>query len=222
VFSLFLKQLLTSLVLVAALATVGTGLIYTFDLNTSTGKWIGYQIICGFAFIFPFQIPINVAQANAAPEDISSVTAIIFCKQAFSILLGENKLTMLPLVFQVIGGAFSVSAAQSAFVNIMIKKLATTAPDVDPLQVIATGGVYKWAPFLHFPISILIPRDIPPLFSKPLQIRQAKTNCPTHQQPHRSEPPSHPTKSTASSSHTWPGSKPASPSPSASWDSRSC
>lgn len=68
------------MVIGAALATVGTGLLYTLDIGTSAGKWIGYQILAGFAFSFPFQITMNIAQANAEPQDISSVTTIIFCK----------------------------------------------------------------------------------------------------------------------------------------------
>ena len=39
-----------------------------------------------------------------------------------------------------LGGALSIPAAQSGFVNKMIKTLARTAPDVNPFQVIATGA----------------------------------------------------------------------------------
>jgi len=28
--------------------TVGSGLIYTLTVNSATGKWIGYQLLCGF------------------------------------------------------------------------------------------------------------------------------------------------------------------------------
>ncbi|THC87276.1 hypothetical protein EYZ11_013275 [Aspergillus tanneri] len=105
----------------AAIATVGTGLIYTWDIGTPTGKWIGYQILAAFGFIIPWLIPMNIAQANAKPQDMSTVTAYIFLSQT-------------------LGGAFSVSAAQSAFVNTMLKKLATTAPDINPMEVIATGA----------------------------------------------------------------------------------
>jgi hypothetical protein len=43
-------------------------------------------------------------------------------------------------VFQTIGGAFSISAAQSGFINRLIGTLATHAPDVNPMTVIATGA----------------------------------------------------------------------------------
>lgn len=44
------------------------------------------------------------------------------------------------LVFQMIGGSFCLSAAQSAFNNRMISTLATTAPSVDPAIVLVTGA----------------------------------------------------------------------------------
>ncbi|KAL4864891.1 hypothetical protein BDV12DRAFT_188618 [Aspergillus spectabilis] len=46
-----------------ALGAIGCGLFYTMDAHTSTGKWVGYQII-----------------VHASPEDMSQVTAIVqFC-----------------------------------------------------------------------------------------------------------------------------------------------
>ncbi|KAL5333229.1 MFS general substrate transporter [Aspergillus crustosus] len=105
----------------AAIATIGTGLIYTWDVGTPAGKWIGYQIITAFGFVIPYLVPMNIAQANADAKDMSTVTATLF-------------------LFQTLGGAFCISAAQSAFVNTMIRTLATTAPDIDPMLVIATGA----------------------------------------------------------------------------------
>ncbi|KAL4881202.1 MFS general substrate transporter [Aspergillus karnatakaensis] len=105
----------------AAIATVGTGLIYSWDIDTPTGKWIGYQILTAFGFVIPYLVPMNIAQAYTDAKDMSTVTATLF-------------------LFQTLGGAFCISAAQSAFVNTMIKELATSAPDVNPMLVIATGA----------------------------------------------------------------------------------
>jgi hypothetical protein len=63
-----------------ALATVGCGLFYTMDSQTSTGKWIGYQIIIGFTVGWTFQVALSNGQMYARPEDMSQVTAIINCK----------------------------------------------------------------------------------------------------------------------------------------------
>ena len=41
---------------------------------------------------------------------------------------------------QTLGGAIFVSAGEGAFLNVVKKKLLTTAPTVNPAQVIATGA----------------------------------------------------------------------------------
>ncbi|KAH7069958.1 major facilitator superfamily domain-containing protein [Paraphoma chrysanthemicola] len=105
----------------AVLCTVSAGLMYTFDIGTSMGKWIGYQVFYGASIGAGFQMGITIAQANATMEDMSSVTAIV-------------------LFFQTIGGAFSVAAAQSAFVNRMLSEVSRRAPDIAPGLVIGTGA----------------------------------------------------------------------------------
>lgn len=62
-----------------ALGAIGCGLFYTMDTNTSTGKWIGYQIIVGFTSGLTFQVALSNAQVHTPPEDMSQVTAIINC-----------------------------------------------------------------------------------------------------------------------------------------------
>lgn len=47
---------------------------------------------------------------------------------------------MLVTVLQILGGAFCISASQSAFENRLITTLAKTVPDLDPSTVIATGA----------------------------------------------------------------------------------
>jgi len=64
----------------SGLTTVGAGLIYTLSTTSSTGHWIGYQIIAGVGIGACFQVPIMAGQALAAPEDIAIVTSILLCK----------------------------------------------------------------------------------------------------------------------------------------------
>jgi hypothetical protein len=71
----------------AVLCTVSSGLMYTYDIGTSMGAWIGYQFLYGLAIGMAFQMGITIAQANAAVEDMSSVTAIVFCKREPIILV---------------------------------------------------------------------------------------------------------------------------------------
>ncbi|KAH0383204.1 MFS general substrate transporter, partial [Aureobasidium melanogenum] len=105
----------------AAVGVLGCGLVYTLDIDTSTGKWIGYQILGALGWGAGFQIPIMICQARAAPEDIPSVTAII-------------------LFFLNVGGGLLINASGSAFVNRTLAVLPTTAPDIDPSMVITTGA----------------------------------------------------------------------------------
>ena len=64
----------------AIISILGSGLLYTLDIDTSMGKWIGYQILGAVGWGSAFQIPIMVGQGNAEAKDMSSVTAIILCK----------------------------------------------------------------------------------------------------------------------------------------------
>jgi hypothetical protein len=63
-----------------ALGTIACGLFYTMDSHTSTGKWVGYQIIAGFVCGLIFQVALSNAQVHAPPEDMSQTTAIVNCK----------------------------------------------------------------------------------------------------------------------------------------------
>lgn len=70
-----------------ALGAIGSGLFYTMDIETSTGKWIGYQIIVGFTCGWTFQVALSNAQVQAPPEDMSQVTAIINCKSELTTIV---------------------------------------------------------------------------------------------------------------------------------------
>lgn len=122
-----------------ALETVGAGLFYTMDAHTSTGKWIGYQILVGFMVGWTFQVAIANAQIHARPEDLSQVSAIVNCKSALP-LITSSRILILQTVFITVGGAFFVSASQSAFNNQMIQELARRLPEINPGMVLATGA----------------------------------------------------------------------------------
>ncbi|KAH8808033.1 major facilitator superfamily domain-containing protein [Xylogone sp. PMI_703] len=108
------------MILGAVLLTIGSGLIYTLGLHASAGKWIGYQIIAGFGVGLSLQIPVITAQATVDPSDLSSATAMV-------------------LFMQTLGGAFMVSAGESAFTNRLLQKLPTLAPSVSPALVSSIG-----------------------------------------------------------------------------------
>lgn len=105
----------------AALSAVGGGLIYTLDQDTSTGKWVGYQMLAGASTGFISQIPIMANTACVEMADMSTVSAMT-------------------LFFQLLGGSFSVSAAQSVLGNTLLRRIAETAPEISPSLVVSAGA----------------------------------------------------------------------------------
>ncbi|KAK0649898.1 major facilitator superfamily-domain-containing protein [Cercophora newfieldiana] len=105
----------------APIGLIATGLLYTLDVDSGVGKWIGFQLLGGVGWGLAFQIPIIMAQASVDAEDISSATAMI-------------------LFFQCVGPTAFVTSAQTAFVNKLTQTLRITAPNLDPLKVVHTGA----------------------------------------------------------------------------------
>ncbi|KAK7421865.1 hypothetical protein QQZ08_009743 [Neonectria magnoliae] len=105
----------------SAIACVGAGLLYLLDIDTSTGKWIGYQIVAGAGWGAAFQIPMIAVQGSVAPKDLAAATGVL-------------------LFFQGLGGAYLVSGAQAAFINQMILDVMKNAPGIDKATLILTGA----------------------------------------------------------------------------------
>ena len=120
-FTTFTGHYVGIMVLGSVLTTVGAGVIYTLDINSSSSEWIGYQVIAGIGTGLSIQVPIIVVQSTAAPSDVSSVTAIV-------------------LFFQTLTGAIFISVAQVLFANRLLKEVAVNVPGVSPGQVVATGA----------------------------------------------------------------------------------
>lgn len=105
----------------AILETIGAGLIFTLDIGSSSGKWIGYQILCGVGLGLSLQVPVIAAQAVSLPTDISSITAIM-------------------IFLQTIAGALFVSIAQSLFTNKLLQEVPLRTSGLNVGQVVATGA----------------------------------------------------------------------------------
>jgi hypothetical protein len=104
-----------------AMTTVGMGLIYTLQIGSKSSHWIGYQVLAGLGTGLAFQIPQIVAQSICEPSEVSQYTAI-------------------SLFFQMMGGTFFVSAAESVFSNKLVKHLAVNVPSIDPQVIVNLGA----------------------------------------------------------------------------------
>jgi hypothetical protein len=99
---------------------VSSGLISTFTPTTSTGVWIGYQILMG-ARGMGFQIPIIAVQNNSPKEEVSIVNAMV--------VFAQN-----------LGGAIFLSLDQVIFSSGLKHYLAIYAPEVDVEVIIVAGA----------------------------------------------------------------------------------
>ncbi|KFZ19157.1 hypothetical protein V502_03792 [Pseudogymnoascus sp. VKM F-4520 (FW-2644)] len=109
------------MVVAGVLTTIGVGLLFTLDIGTGSSKWIGYQVLAGLGLGLGFQVPVSAAQATLPQIDIPSGSAMI-------------------IFVQTIGGAFLVSAGQSAFVAKLSEYITTSDAAISPQKVIGTGA----------------------------------------------------------------------------------
>ncbi|KAG6366821.1 hypothetical protein INS49_001002 [Diaporthe citri] len=100
---------------------VGAGLFTLFSLSTSTGEWIGYQVIYGLGMGLCAQTPVMVAQNVLPLEDIPIGSGMVMFTQTFA-------------------GAIFTAVAQTLFANELAKNLGNTGvPGVDASSVLTEG-----------------------------------------------------------------------------------
>ena len=105
----------------SVLMSIGAGLLSTWEVDTGSGKWIGYQILYGIGVGIGMQQALIAVQTVLPLHDIPIGTSIInFC------------LTL--------GGALFISVGQNVFTNRLIGNLATAAPKVPSYIVLETGA----------------------------------------------------------------------------------
>lgn len=101
--------------------TVGAGLISTFKASTTTGEWIGYQVLAGFGSGLSSQIPFLAIQATSEPQDIPLAMAVASFANS-------------------IGGAVTISVGQNILVQGLREYIPRYTTDVDTEAIIAAGA----------------------------------------------------------------------------------
>ncbi|KAI1414207.1 putative MFS aflatoxin efflux pump [Hypoxylon sp. FL1857] len=85
-----------SMIIGTCFMSVGAGLLTTLQLDTGTGKWIGYQILYGFGMGMCFQAPNLAAQRVLPNKDVPVGTSMVFFTQLLSgsifLSVGQNVL----------------------------------------------------------------------------------------------------------------------------------
>ncbi|RYP81618.1 hypothetical protein DL769_001919 [Monosporascus sp. CRB-8-3] len=101
--------------------SAGAGLISTWQPETGSPSWIGYQILFGAGFGMGLQQPMVAVQTVLDITDIPIGAALVTFLQS-------------------LGGALFVSVGQTVFGNELVKTLTKEVPHVDSQLVVAAGA----------------------------------------------------------------------------------
>jgi hypothetical protein len=102
------------------LLAIGSGLFTTFNIDTPSSKWIGYQVIFGLGSGFFITSPLVAIQAVLSAADTPVGIAVV-------------------TFFQMFGSAFFVALSQTIFNEQLLKQLAANVPDADVGALLAAG-----------------------------------------------------------------------------------
>ncbi|KAK4208432.1 major facilitator superfamily domain-containing protein [Rhypophila decipiens] len=105
----------------AIITSIATGLMSTFDVATSVGNWIGYQILFGAGCGMGIQMPILAVQHSLSPQKIPIAIA--------TLIFAQNMLT-----------AIWLTIANTIFNNSLRTLIPEYAPSIDPQTVVDAGA----------------------------------------------------------------------------------
>ena len=105
----------------AALVSVSNGLLSTLSPNTSTGKWVGYQILLGVAHGLGMQAPFIAVQSSIPPTMIPVAMAMLSFTQTF-------------------GGSVYLAIDEAILTSGLESNLPEYAPGADPTAIMAAGA----------------------------------------------------------------------------------
>lgn len=100
--------------------SVGLGLMSTFQLDTGSSHWIGYQFLCGFGLGLGMQTSGLVAQRVLPISDVPMGIALMFFVQQ-------------------LGGCIFATVGQTILSNLLVSEL-TGVPGIDPSQIVNQGA----------------------------------------------------------------------------------
>lgn len=103
------------------ITSIGHGLLATLSPTTSTGKWIGYQILLGAGRGMGFQTSIIAVQNSLPPSFVPVSMALLTFSQTF-------------------GGAVFLAIGETVLTNTLTTDIPTYAPAVNPTVVIDAGA----------------------------------------------------------------------------------
>ncbi|KAI0976599.1 major facilitator superfamily domain-containing protein [Xylaria arbuscula] len=104
----------------AAVFTIGAGLMYTFQVNTSQARWVGYQVLAGAGAGAAFQMPLLAVQTSLPEKEVPTGNALVG-------------------FFLTLGSSIGVSIAQNIFSSSLRAALGAIK-GIDAEAIIAAGA----------------------------------------------------------------------------------
>ena len=116
------KQWILPFVSGALIMVAGSATIYTLDLDSKSGEWIGYQALVGIGVGISMEVALVANQQDLPLEDIPAMIG-------------------LTMFFELAGGAVFVSAGQAIFANGLLHAVEEKAPVLEGLEVLHYGAL---------------------------------------------------------------------------------
>jgi EmrB/QacA subfamily drug resistance transporter len=107
----------------AVFMPIGYGLLSSLEVDSSTGAWIGYQVIAGIGVGLGMQQPLIAVQVVLDIADVPTGTALV-------------------IFFQSLGGALFVSAGQTVFSSALTRGVKDI-PEIHAEAILAAGSEFR-------------------------------------------------------------------------------
>ncbi|KAF2215462.1 hypothetical protein CERZMDRAFT_110127 [Cercospora zeae-maydis SCOH1-5] len=105
----------------SVLMPIGAGLMTTWNISTTSGYWIGYQVLFGYGIGVGMQQGGMAAQTVLNKKDVPTGVSLMFFVQQ-------------------LGGAIFVCVGQNVFNTSLVNGLVELVKDLDPMTIINTGA----------------------------------------------------------------------------------
>lgn len=106
--------------LATTIMSIGAGLLTTFEPDSGSPQWIGYQALFGLGIGTGTQLPMLAIQANVDSSDIPIATAVCTFTQT-------------------LGGSIAISVAQNVFAQRLATGLRVIDANLDAKAILSTG-----------------------------------------------------------------------------------
>ncbi|KAF9061302.1 MFS general substrate transporter [Rhodocollybia butyracea] len=104
----------------AIIYTIGAGLLSTLNVNSSTAKWLCYEIVAGLGR-GSAQMPFIAVQVVLTPEEVPIGSSLVMLSTS-------------------LGGSVALSIGQAIFNNDLVSQVKKFAPSIDPSIVVNNGA----------------------------------------------------------------------------------